>query len=269
MNILVRKRSKLPHVGELVIGTVRKVFDYGAYLDLDEYGGKEAYLPWSEVSSKWVRDIKDFVREGQKVVVKVIRIDRRREHIDVSMKRVNSTEQRRKMLEFKRAQRAEKLLEIVAKKLGRTLDDAYEEVGWPLEDHYGEIYLGFEEAAYRGPDALREADVSEDWIEPLMEEIRKHIKIKKIKIRGIVTLWTLLPDGVERIRKVLTDPLKNVDLQGDTNVRVYTIGAPRYRVEVISSDYKRAEKVLSAYIDGVQKLSKRSNVVFSYQREKR
>ena len=109
---MVRKRYRLPRVGELVIGTVKKVFDYGAYMDLDEYNNKEAYLPWSEVSSKWVKDIRDFVREGQKVVVKVIRIDRKREHIDVSMKRVNSTEQRRKLLEFKRAQRAEKLLEI-------------------------------------------------------------------------------------------------------------------------------------------------------------
>ena len=41
---MVRKRKPLPTVGELVVGTVTKVFDYGAYLNLDEYGGKEAYF---------------------------------------------------------------------------------------------------------------------------------------------------------------------------------------------------------------------------------
>ena len=265
---MVRKRYRLPRVGELVIGTVKKVFDYGAYMDLDEYNNKEAYLPWSEVSSKWVKDIRDFVREGQKVVVKVIRIDRKREHIDVSMKRVNSTEQRRKLLEFKRAQRAEKLLEIVASKIGRTLDDAYKEVGWKLEDHYGEIFLGFEEAAYLGEAALKEAGVPDEWIRPLMEEIRKHIKIKKVKIHGIITAWTTAPDGVERIRKVLTEPLNKVEIPADTNVRIYTIGSPRYRIEVTSTEYKKAEKVLSSFIEQAQRLAKRSNVSFAYQRER-
>ena len=265
---LVRRREPLPRVGELVIGTVKKVFGYGAYLTLDEFEGKEAYLPWSEVSSKWVRDIKDFVREGQKVVVKVIRVDRRKGHIDVSMKRVNSSEQRRKMLEFKRAQRAEKLIEIAAQKIGKSLNEAYEEVGWPLEDRFGEIYAGLEEAAYRGEEALREAKISEEWINPLMEEIRKHIKVKKVRIRGLITLWSLSPNGVDNLKKVMLDSLRKIELANDTQVRVYTVGAPRYRVEVTSTEYKKAEKVLALYINNAQRLSKRLNVNFFFQREK-
>jgi translation initiation factor 2 subunit 1 len=33
---------------------------------LEEYGGLRAYLPWSEVSSKCVRSIRDVIREGQR-----------------------------------------------------------------------------------------------------------------------------------------------------------------------------------------------------------
>ncbi|MCD6428947.1 MAG: translation initiation factor IF-2 subunit alpha [Desulfurococcales archaeon] len=265
---MVRKRTPLPRVGELVIGTVKKVFDYGAYLTLNEYNDKEAYLPWSEVSSKWVRDIRDFVREGQRVVVKVIRVDRRKGHVDVSLKRVNPSEQKRKLLEWKRAQRAEKILEIVAKKIGRSLDDAYNEVGWKLEDYYGEIYAGLEEASYRGADALKEAGVSDEWIKPLLEEVRKHIKIKRVKIQGIIYLLTLAPNGVERIKKVLTEPLGNLELNGDTKIKVYTIGAPKYRVEVTSTDYKKAEKVLQSYIKQIERLSKSMNLEFDFEREK-
>ncbi len=265
---MVRKRTPLPRVGELVIGTVKKVFDYGAYLTLNEYSEKEAYLPWSEVSSKWVRDIRDFVREGQRVVVKVIRVDRRKGHIDVSLKRVNPSEQRRKLLEWKRAQRAEKILEIVAKKIGKSLDDAYNEVGWKLEDYYGEIYAGLEEASYRGADALKEAGVPDKWIEPLLEEVRKHIKIKKVKIQGIIYLLSLAPDGVERIKRALMEPLSSLELNSDTKIRVYAIGAPKYRVEVTSTDYKKAEKVLQRYIRQLEKLTKSMNMEFSFEREK-
>ncbi len=265
---MVRKRKPLPDVGELVIGTVTKVFDYGAYMTLEEYGGKEAYLPWSEVSSKWVRDIRSVVREGQRVVVKVIRVDRRKGHVDVSLKRVNPSEQRRKILEWKRAQRAEKMLEMTAKSIGKTLDEAYEEVGWKLEDYFGEIYAAFEEAAYRGPDVLREAGVPEEWIEPLMDQIRKHIVIKKIKIQGIITLFTLAPDGVERIKKALTAPLMELNLSKNLALRVYTIGAPRYRVEVIATDYKEAENLLRQYLSKVEKLADELDLQFSFEKER-
>lgn len=265
---MVRKRTPLPRVGELVVGTITKVFDYGAYLTLDEYGGREAYLPWSEVSSKWVRDIRDFVREDQKVVVKVIRVDRRRGHVDVSLKRVNPSEQRRKVLEWKRAQRAEKILEMAAKSIGKTLDKAYDEVGWRLEDFYGEMYAAFEEAAYKGEEALREAGISEEWIKPLMEEIRKHIIIKRVKIQGILTLISYSPDGVERIKRVLTEPIEGIERDKETTIRVYVVGAPRYRVEVTSTDYKKAERVLRQYVDGVSKVSKSLDVLFSFTRER-
>ncbi len=265
---MVRKRKPLPSVGELVVGTVTRVFDYGAYMTLDEYGGKEAYLPWSEVSSKWVRDIRSVVREGQKVVVKVIRVDRRKGHIDVSLKRVNPSEQRKKILEWKRAQRAEKILEMAARSINKTLDEAYDEVGWKLEDYYGEIYAAFEEAAYKGEDVLREAGVPEEWIEPLMEQIRKHITIKKVKICGVITMFSLEPDGVDRIRKALGEPLKELPMSKDTAIRVYSVGAPRYRVEIIANDYKTAEKILQSYLNIVEKLSEELNLNYEFRREK-
>ncbi len=267
---MVRKRSELPEVGDLVVGTVVKTFEYGAYVRLEEFGGHEAYLPWSEVSSKWVRDVKEFVKEGQKVVAKVIRVDRRKKHVDISLKRVSDSEQRRKLLEWKRAQRAEKLLEVVASKLGKTLDDAYREVGWKLEDAYGEIFAGLELTAYRGEEVLRKAGVPEEWIAPLMDEVKKHIEVKKVKIQGMLMLTTADRDGISKIKEVLLKPLEvlSKELDRNTSIKVYTIGAPRYRVEVTSADYKQAEKVLSKYVSLAEEAAKTLNVNYSYERER-
>ncbi len=263
------KRKELPDVGELVVGTVKKIYDYGAYLTLDEYGGIEAYLPWSEVASRWVRRIDEVIKEGQKVVVKVIRVHKHRKTVDVSLKRVTEGERRRKMLEWKRAQKAEKILEIAAQKLGKSLEDAYREAGWKIEEYYGELMAGLEQAVIRGPQALLEAGVPEEWAKVLAEEAARHIEIKRVKVSGVFTLRSLAPDGVERIREVL---LKARDAaagaEKDIEVKLYTIGAPRYRIEITAYDYKKAEHALSEALKAAEETAKKLGVEYSFTREK-
>ncbi len=263
---MVRKRKPLPDVGDFVVATVRQVFDYGAYVTLDEYNNLEAYLPWSEIASRWVRNIRDVLKEGRKIVVKVIRVNKAKRQVDVSLKRVYDNERKKKMIEWKRAQKAEKILELTAQSIGRSLDDAYDQVGWKLEDYYGEIMAGLEEAAMRGPEALREAGIPEEWTKPLMEQIRRHIEVKRVKVRGLFVLRSMDPDGIEKIRSVLSKAYEQVD--GDVKVRVYTIGVPRYRVEVEATDYKTAEKALSRISEAMLKAAKKLGVEASYTRER-
>ena len=52
---MVRKNQEWPDEGELIIGTVYKVLNYGAFAKLEEYHGKEAFIHISEVSSGWVK----------------------------------------------------------------------------------------------------------------------------------------------------------------------------------------------------------------------
>ncbi len=261
------RRKELPDVGELVVGTVREVYDYGAYLTLDEYQGVEAYLPWSEVASRWVRSIEEAVKPGQKVVVKVIRVYPARRQVDVSLKRVTDSERRRKMTEWKREQKAEKILEIVAGKLGRSVEEAYREVGWKLEDAYGEVMAAFEEAAIRGEEVLRRAGVPDEWIKPLLEEIKRHVEVKRVKIAGTFTLRSLSPDGVKRIKEVLKAVERAARVSSDVKVRLYTVGAPRYRIELSAYDYKTLEKALSSAVKAGEKVAGELGVEFSFKRE--
>jgi len=90
-------REEFPEEGELVVATVKKVLKYGAFVTLDEYPGLEAYLPISEISTGWVRNIRDYVQEGRKIVAKVIVVDPAKKKIDVSMKRVSPSQRRMKM----------------------------------------------------------------------------------------------------------------------------------------------------------------------------
>ncbi|MHA1382393.1 MAG: S1 RNA-binding domain-containing protein [Candidatus Helarchaeota archaeon] len=69
------REKEWPDVGELVVGTVVRVERHGAYVILDEYMKKEGLIHISEISSSWIRNIRRFVREKQKVVARVLRVN--------------------------------------------------------------------------------------------------------------------------------------------------------------------------------------------------
>ncbi|MEM1699718.1 MAG: translation initiation factor IF-2 subunit alpha [Sulfolobales archaeon] len=263
---MVKRKEALPSINELCVATVDKVFDLGAYVKLDEYGNLEAYLPWNEVSSKWVKNIREVIREGQKVVVKVIRVDRKKNQVDVSLKRVAEVERRRKLREWKRVNRAEKILEIVAKKLGKSIEEAYSSVWWKLEESYGDVLAAFEDASVMGDSILRSAGVPDEWVLGLMEEIPKHIKPKHVRIDGRLTLTTYEPDGIYRIKELLK--LLDEEVVDDVRVRIYSEGAPRYRIELVGTDYKVLESKLAELVKKAENLSKKLNIVFSFERVK-
>ncbi|QKQ99438.1 translation initiation factor IF-2 subunit alpha [Metallosphaera tengchongensis] len=243
---MIYNKYQLPREGEILIATVKQVFDYGSYVSLDEYGGLQAYLPWSEISTRWVKNIRDVVKEDRKIVVKVIRVDRRKGTVDVSLKKVNDDDRKKKNAQWKRIQKTDKILELVAQKLKKSEKDAWEQVAWKLEDRYGDVFNALQKALKEGDKVLLDAGVPEVWVKPLLEEASKHTEEKKVKDSKVVLLKTLDPEGVEKIRKVF-------DLEDEGDIKIFTIGAPRYRVEVSGTDPKlvaqRLEEVVQKIIE--------------------
>ena len=80
-----------PQESELVVCTVQNVKDFVAFVSLDEYGGRQGLIPISEIATGWIKYIRDHIREGQKIVCKVLNVDRNRGHIDLSLKTLTNT----------------------------------------------------------------------------------------------------------------------------------------------------------------------------------
>src|SRR5271157_5580553 len=112
---MAERKPDWPEAGDLVIATIETVTDYGAYAKLDEYD-QRGLLHVSEISSSWIRNIRDFVREGQKIVLKVLRIDTEKGHIDLSLRRVTKRERIEKIMFWKKERKAEALLRDIAEK---------------------------------------------------------------------------------------------------------------------------------------------------------
>ncbi len=240
MSIL--KRDEWPEVGELVIATVDRILEYGAYVRLDEYD-KEGLLHISEISSSWIKNIRDHVREGQKVVLKVLRVDPEKNHIDLSLRRVTKRERTEKMLLWKKGKKAESLLRSASKALGITFEEIYEKAGALIEKEFGDIYEGLERAVREGSEALTRIGVPKRIAEVITETAKERIKISMVKVKGILTITSMKPDGILHIKKALLNA-KNIDKPANAEINIYVMAAPKYSIEISADDYKKAEGLL-------------------------
>jgi Translation initiation factor 2, alpha subunit (eIF-2alpha) len=146
--------EQLPDIGEVVFATVSQITPYGAYVTLDEYSNHKGFLHISEVSTGWVRNIERFVKPGQKVVLKVVRVDEERREVDLSLRQVTSEEKKEKLIQVKKEAKAKGILELVKKSLGIQDDSAIRQ---QLIDEYGSLYDALEMVARKGRGSIIKA----------------------------------------------------------------------------------------------------------------
>lgn len=239
-----------------MVVTISEVKNFGAKAVLEEYKGKEGFIHIAEVASGWVKHIRDHLREGQKTVCKVLNVDTSRGYVDLSLKRVNAHQKREKVSEWKNAQKAEKLLEIVASNLGKTVEQCETEFVGDLLAQYGTLYRAFEDAA---ADEEWIPEVQEPWKDAFIKIARENITIPYVKIGGYIEAYSIASDGVDRVRQILS-------LGNQEGFKIQYSGAPRYRLQLTDKDYKSAEEKLKKTIDEMSAASRKSGVSFEFSR---
>ncbi len=232
-----------PEPGDLVVCTVKSVRNFGAFVSLEEYDQKEGFIHITEIATGWVKRMSDFVREGQRVVCRVLEVNPSKGHIDISLKKVNEHQKRETIQDWKNEQRAEKLLEILGEKIGENVEWCHETFANDLIEYYGSLYIAFEEAASN--DKLDKKLFKGKWVEGFKEIAIDNVTPATISIDGFLELTSNAPDGIEHIRTALTEAEKSDDVK----VEVQYVGAPKYRLVVKANDYKTAEEEMKLAVD--------------------
>lgn len=254
-----------PEAGDLVIATIETVTDYGAYAKLDEYDRK-GLLHVSEISSSWIRNIRDFVREGQKVILKVLRIDTEKGHIDLSLRRVTKRERIEKIMSWKKERKAEALLRSVAEKTGMTPEEAQSKVGTLLEREFG-LYEGFEKALQEDIEFLTKIGVPENAANAIVEVAKERIHMPLVKVKGTIEVRCSKPNGVKIIKEAFANA-KKTEKSRTSKIRFYVIAAPRYCIEVMAENYKNAEDILQRVSQGIISSVDKAGGQGTFKREK-
>ncbi|MFP4654575.1 MAG: translation initiation factor IF-2 subunit alpha [Methanohalobium sp.] len=243
--------NEWPNVGDFAVCTVKNVTDFGAYVTLDEYGDKEGFIHISEIKAGWVKYVRDYVREGQKIVCKVLRVDPTRRHIDLSLKDVNEHQKREKIQQWKNEQKASKWLQFVAEETG-TDNKTMKNLKAIFSEEFGSSYSAFEEAAMYGMDAFENIKIDKSLAEKIAKIAQDNIKIPYVEIAGYLDLTSHAPNGIEIIKeamKAADNTKENYD--NDVKINISYIGAPRYRIKINAPDYKTAENALKKAAENV------------------
>ncbi|MCD6367842.1 MAG: S1 RNA-binding domain-containing protein [Candidatus Aenigmarchaeota archaeon] len=244
---MVKRKEKYPEVGELVIGTVKEVNPYSVFISLDEYPGRVGMIHISEVARKWVRDIRNWAKKGQKTVCLVMDVDKEKDHITLSWKRISDRDKNNRLQRWKRDEKGEKLLSDLAKKKKMSLDKAYEKIGYDLQENFRDMLEPFELALRKGPEYLERRGLSKKWAEEILKIAKERIKIKEVKITKEVEIKSYEPDGIEKIKRAFKEIVKKYGLE------FKYLAAPKYALSISTKDPKEGEKILNKAVEEIMK----------------
>ena len=243
---MVHSPTKFPEIGEFVVAKVETVNPTYAYVNCEDFEGNTpggAPAVWynaGEIASHWVRNIHDFIKENQRVVLKVLRVDDAKGHIDLSLRRVSPQQKKEKIKQWKRGVKAENILQIIGEQVGQGLIEMYDLWGFQLLREYGDILTAFEEIKEEGADAIAKWDaVPAEWHSVIFETIDQNVEIPYVTITAEMKVSSLSPKGVEDVKQAL---LAGLEVNSDKGVKVaiHVIGAPRYKLDIVAKDYQVA-----------------------------
>lgn len=255
------KKQGFPEEGELVLCTVTSVQYHSVFVDIDEYG-KSGLIHISEVSPGRIRNIRDFVKEGKKIVCKVLRINEEKGYIDLSLRRVNESEKRRKIDDIKREQNAEKIIEIAAGKIGIKTEELYKEISEKVTKGYISLHEFFE-AANKNENLLESLGKDKKHLKVIDETIKQRIKPAEVQIIGKMKITTFAPNGID----VIKDSLKKAEDAAKGRININYLGSGLYRFMIKAPDYKEAEKLMKNSVDAAISIFAKRNGTAEFSRE--
>ena len=251
---------EMPEQGEIVLATVTKIMDHGAYVTLDEYDDLQGFLHVSEIAPGWIRSVNRFVREGEKKVLLVKKVNPQRGDIDLSLKQISKDQKKQKLKEVKKFEKGKTLLQNVQEK-AKLSDEDVERLEDSIFSKYDSVYDAFIEIARNGIQSVKELKIPKKTA-TVIEEICSKIKLPSVEIRGIMEITNSKSDGIEVIKKVLLEELKK-----DSTIDITYLGAPKYRLSITSEDFKSAEKSLKPIIADIQSNIEKKKGTFKFTRE--
>jgi len=192
----------------------------------------------------------------------VKKVQANRGEIDLSLKQISKDQRKKKLLDVKRFEKEQGILKNIQEK-AKLSTKQIEAIEDQLLSKYDSVYDAIVDIATKNKESLEKLEISEE-IKTVIEDISSKIKLPTVEIRGILELSNNKSDGVEVIRKILLDIIKE---NRDSKIEISYIGAPKYRLSIIAQDFKTAEKILKPIIEKIEKDTKKQGGEFKFTRE--
>lgn len=237
------KRETLPEESDIVLCTVTKVHYHSVFVSLNEYPGLKAMLHISEIAPGRIRNIGEYVKEGKVIVCKVLKVDEKKGHIDVSLRRVTESQRRTKQDILKQEQRVQKIVEFVAKSEKKDPAKILSTITAATEKTHEFVFQAFQEIA-NGTLPISSLKLDKKTQDSLYEVILQRITPPKIELHGKIKLECHEGNGVVVVKKLLQDCLEI-----NPSLNITYLGAGVYNVFIETKEVEPAESAFKAIED--------------------
>ena len=214
-----------PEQDENVLCVVDRILGTTVFVKIEDYR-KEGVIATSEVAPGRIRNIRDYVVPGKRVVCKVLRIDDKTGHIDLSLRRVSKKEQEEVLERYEKEKNALAIIKVVSGEKAEAFRESILKRDIKLADF---IYK---------PDKneFLSIGLSEEQADRIIKIVNERTE-KNIYVKEKISVSSDAGDGVVRIRNVLNE-VKSKFKESD----ISCISAPNFFITMSSSDYKEANK---------------------------
>ena len=258
--------SGFPEEGEIVLCNVDRISYNSVFVTLIEYD-LTGIIPIFEVSPGRIRNIRDFVKEGRIVVCRVLRTNQHTKNIELSLRRVNEIERKRKLEFMKQEQLCEKIVEIVAKQNKTNYNALYEKITDELFKKYGSLFEAFD-ASSKGELDLSKLKLSKPIIDSLEKNINERIKPKIVDITGEIHMSCAQNNGLIVLKECFAK-LMELKKPQETSFSVSYLGRGSYSFQMRGNDYKVLEELLKSITELLEEYAKKNKAEFSITRQEK
>ena len=233
--------------GQLVLCTVDKIIGTTVFVKVNNYG-IEGTITTSEIAPGRIRNLRDYVVPGKKIVCKILSI--RENGVHLSLRRVKPNERKELLEKLEKENSYRAILKTV---LGK--EKSEDIAGKILEET--SIFEFFEEIK-RNPKVL-EKYVSKEESEKIIKIIESK-KEKPKEIKQAFKLSSKASNGIVLIKKIISDSCNN------SNCKVSYLAAGKYSISIIGEDFKKINNELNQVLDKIESLAKKDHLEFSSEK---
>ena len=222
---------------DIVMCTVKKIEGTIVFVDLD--GGIEGSIVMSEIAAGRIRNIRDYVSLGKKIVCKILKIQNG--HPELSLRRVTGSEKDKIKEKYEKERNLLSMLKASVKKP--------EEVSQKIKEIYDAIEF------------LEEIKTNPSIVEKFIpkSEVATFTKIfaekkeKEKEVKKKIVLKSTSPNGINEIKEVL---------QEAKNIEVTYLGNSKFSLFAKAKDFKKANQKIQNAIEIIKTKAKEKKLVF-------
>ncbi len=226
--------------GELALCQVVKIEGTTIFLDIE--GVAQGILMLSEVAAGRIRNLREYVTVGKKIVCKILKVERNR--IELSLRRVSAKERESVFDRFKKEAAFKNILKLAGEDTSKVLNKIKEK--YSIED--------FLDSARSDPSILADYFSKESAQKVSKLLVEKGDKDKEVS--GRFMLKSMSENGVKEIKEIL-----------DVDSEIHYLGSGKFSISVSAQDFKEANHKLESMMKELADRAKKKKAVFEILKE--